>query len=253
MCGLLGGVLWIIVLLKILLTHHCLQFFKTFHHPITQNLTILVSIHLSFNLYKHPHIIPTHTPPYHKIILPLYCCWCRAIWNEFDSFFPYIHHPIWSNLYLTTRLFSSHLLSSFHAVEQSPGASDNESSLTWVFFSLWQTKNHSSKVSLWPFWDGQGVEGWIDEMGSLNSNIQPSWLNLMTGECFIMNRKLGRTFTKIFFLICIYHFLDSSHSRLPDISSLLNISNRISLFKQKYDKSTDGSRKGSCSGGKRLS
>ena len=74
-------------------------------------------------------------------------------------------------------------------------------------------------------------------MGSLNSNIHPSWLTLMTGGCFIMSRKLGRTSTNFFFLICIHHLLDSCHSRLTDISSLPNVSNRISLFKQRDDKS----------------
>ena len=52
---------WILVLLKILLIHNYLQFFETFHHPITQNLTILVSIHLFFNLYKHSQPICPHT------------------------------------------------------------------------------------------------------------------------------------------------------------------------------------------------
>ena len=52
----------VIVLLKVLLALH-LQFFKAFHHPITQNLTIIVSIHLSLNLYKHPHTMRLFPPP----------------------------------------------------------------------------------------------------------------------------------------------------------------------------------------------
>ena len=93
----------------------------------------------------------------------------------------------------------------------------------------------------------------VNEMSGLNSSIQPSWLNLTNNEGFITSRKLGRTSTMIVFPVCMHSLLDSDHSRLSQTSSLLNISNRISSFKQRDDRSTVGSRGGSHGGGKRLS
>ena len=75
-----GGVFWIIVLLEVkpILSHlHC---FKAPLHSLLQNLTILLSIHLSLHLYELPHPIPTHTTPNPQVIPPsMLDCWCGGL------------------------------------------------------------------------------------------------------------------------------------------------------------------------------
>ena len=173
-------------------------------------------------------------PPYHRLFPPPCFTVDNVVRSEMDSPLFSRHTPFHliqsylSWFHLTTRLFYNHLLSSFYAVEQILATSEDESSSTWVLSSLWQTVNHSPEVPFWLFVDRQGVEG-----GGLNSSIQPSSLNLINNGGFIMSRKLERMSTMIVFPVCMHSLLDSIHNRLSRTSSLLNISSRISLFKQK--------------------
>src|SRR6202030_2707543 len=66
----------------------------------------------------------------------------------------------------------------------------------------------------------------------------------MNNRCFVTSKKLGRTATRVVFFVCIHMLLNSTHSRLPQTSPSLNISDRIPLFKQRDDRSTVGSRSG---------
>ena len=84
----------------------------------------------------------------------------------------------------------------------------------------------------------------IDEMSGLNSSIQLPWSNLTNNGCFVTSRKLGRTSTKIVFLLCIHLFFNSTLSGLAHTSSPLNISDRVPLFRQRKNRSMIGSRSG---------
>lgn len=66
--GLLGGVFQVIILLKYPLLLGYLQLLKAFHHPIIQDVTVLLCIHVPLDLYKLSHPTPSHTSPYNKII-----------------------------------------------------------------------------------------------------------------------------------------------------------------------------------------
>ena len=92
--------LGVIVLLENSLFLFYLQFFKTFHHSIFWNCTILLYIHLSFNLYKFSNSIPAHTTSYHEIIsFSMLDSWCSgAIRHWLPLLFPYIYPSIWPNL-----------------------------------------------------------------------------------------------------------------------------------------------------------
>src|SRR5579864_3026908 len=72
------GMFWVVVLLKVPLSFLHSQLFKTLHHSLIQNLTILHLIHLPLNLHKLFHTIPAHASPYHKIVpssmLDSQCC-----------------------------------------------------------------------------------------------------------------------------------------------------------------------------------
>src|SRR5882762_5483457 len=65
-----GGMFGIIVLLEVSFILLQIQLFKAFNHSTIQNLTILLCIHLSLNLYELSHPIPTHTTPYHEVVIP---------------------------------------------------------------------------------------------------------------------------------------------------------------------------------------
>ena len=67
------------------------------------------------------------------------------------------------------------------------------------------------------------------------------------------SKKLGKTSTKIIFSVYIYSPFPLYYGRLPQTSFLLNISNKISLFKKRDDKSIVGSKSGLYDGDKRLS
>src|SRR5258705_3216363 len=74
---LFGGVLWVIVLLKVPLILSHLQTFKALLHSLLQNLTILLTIHDPLSLYQLPHPIPTHTSPNHQVNPPsMLDSWC---------------------------------------------------------------------------------------------------------------------------------------------------------------------------------
>src|SRR5271154_4753685 len=70
--GLLGGVLWIVVLLKVMLPLLHLQCLKAFHQTILQNFTVT---------------------PYHKVIpSSMLHCWCScSVRYWFSSLLPHIH------------------------------------------------------------------------------------------------------------------------------------------------------------------
>ena len=61
LCCLFGGVFGVIVLLKYPLLLFHLQLLKAFHQPIIQNVTVLLCIHASLNLYKLFYPILPHT------------------------------------------------------------------------------------------------------------------------------------------------------------------------------------------------
>src|ERR1700754_5039995 len=48
--------------------------FPSLLHPI-QNLHILLGIHDTLNLYKHPNLIPSHTVPYHDVSSSMLDSW----------------------------------------------------------------------------------------------------------------------------------------------------------------------------------
>ena len=98
--GLLKGVFWIIVLLKVTLSLLHLQCLKAFHQTILYNFTIFCSIHLPLNLYQLPHPIPPHTTLYHEVIPAsmLYCWSSCSVRYWFSSLLPYMHLFIRPNL-----------------------------------------------------------------------------------------------------------------------------------------------------------
>src|SRR6266850_7299947 len=96
---LLGCVFGVIVLLKCPLPLQHLQLFKTFHHSLIQNFTVLLCIHDPLNLCKHPYSIPPHTPPYHEIV-PTSMLDCRSggsVRKWFPLLLPSISPSISSN------------------------------------------------------------------------------------------------------------------------------------------------------------
>ena len=90
------GVFGVIFLLEnsLLLLH--LQLFKTFHHSIFQNCTILLCIYISFNFYKFSNSILAHTTPYHEVISPsMLDSWCSGVIKHWlPLLFPYIYLSI---------------------------------------------------------------------------------------------------------------------------------------------------------------
>src|SRR5882762_1241022 len=61
LCSQSRHVFGVIILLKVPLTIHHLQLFKTFLNCILQNFTVLNLIHVSLHLYELSHSIPPHT------------------------------------------------------------------------------------------------------------------------------------------------------------------------------------------------
>ena len=93
---LLEGMFGVIILLKYPVLLWYLQLVEAFLQSIIQNVTVLLCIHGSLNLYELSYPILAHTPPYNKIIpSSMLDCGCGGlIRKSFTLLFPGMNPPI---------------------------------------------------------------------------------------------------------------------------------------------------------------
>ena len=89
----------------------------------------------------------------------------------------------------------------------------------------------------------------IDEICSLNSIIELAGGDLMENRLLVANRKLSRMTTRVVFLVGINLSTNPAYSTHAYTSSIMDLTMRISLFKERKHRRVFGRRDGSHGGG----
>ena len=195
----LGGMFGVIILLKYPILLWYLQLVKAFLQSIIQNVTVLLCIHGSLNLYELSYPIPAHTPPYNKIIpsFMLDCGYGGLIKKLFTLLFSGINPLIWPNPVDLGLIWQENPLPVIHC----PVIMVFDKLETIYLMLLFKYRafllDYRAKIVFLEYISdclgGDKVEDdVVNGFGGLNSIIEPSSSDLMHDTLFIMKCELGR-------------------------------------------------------------